>query len=695
MKHFSRLLSGILSASLLAIAIMGTLPVSTARAAPVTYTVNNLGDADDGTCNSTNCTLREAINAANANDGDDQIIFTALTGTITLSSSLPAITDNLGVDGQGAKITIDGNGVRILVINSGITVTVNALTFTNGNDIVLGGAIFNNGTLTVTNSTFRDNEAFAGGGIANLGTITIANSTFSGNIASGYGGGVYNEMGTLTIINSTFSGNSASANGGGGVYNKTRATLNYANTIIANSVTGGDCVNAGTLTTNTNNLVGDNSCNSTFDGDPMLDALTDNGGSTWTFGLLPDSPARDAGSDAVCAAAPVNNLDQRGGTRPDGPHCDIGAFEAEFISILTLTPDALDFGEQFSGTTSDAQTVTVKNVKVDPITIKTLEISSSEFVLASNDCNGKTLAQYQTCSFSVRFSPTSDGAKTGTVTLLDNTSVSLAALPLTGTGITPAVGLSATSLIFAPQFLGTTSAAQTITLTNVGTGTLQIGTLVISGDFSFRTNTCNGASLPAAGTCSFSVMFSPRDIGVRTGLASIPSNAATTPDRVTLRGTIQEGTQLLQMGNFDTVVTPIPWVVNSPIVSLVNLRDSSVYYSPSYSAKFVGYRTNPALSAAQIISRTGRAGDKFYISLSSRASNVPTLGLYQMTVTFHNGFTLIGSKTLNFTNGTHYFQTLSYYYTAPSAYTRITFNFTYQKTSGIAWFDNAAVILLP
>jgi hypothetical protein len=66
-----------------------------------------------------------------------------------------------------------------------------------------------------------------------------------------------------------------------------------------------------------------------------------------------------------------------------------------------------------------------------------------------------------------------------------------------------------------------------------------------------------------------------------------------------------------------------------------------------------------------------------------------------MTVNFHNGFTLIGSKTLNFTIGTHYFQTLSYYYTAPSAYTRITFNFTFQKRSGIAWFDDAAVILLP
>jgi hypothetical protein len=44
--------------------------------------------------------------------------------------------------------------------------------------------------------------------------------------------------------------------------------------------------------------------------------------------LLPGSAAIDAATDAICAAPPVNNRDQRGITRPQGAHCDIGAYEA-------------------------------------------------------------------------------------------------------------------------------------------------------------------------------------------------------------------------------------------------------------------------------------------------------------------------------------------------------------------------------
>gem|GEM_PF-1897279 len=694
MKQFARLLGGIVLASLLAIAMTGVMPVSTVRAAPATFTVNDLGDDGDETCDDS-CTLRDAILAANANVGDDTIIFEQnLIGIINLTQSLPNISENLVINGTGAKIAINGgNAFRILSANSGVTVTLNALTFQNGLDNLLGGAVFNSGTLTISNSTFIGNHAVAGGGIANFGSLTISNSTFSGNGATQFGGGVYNEGGVLVIYNSTFSANSAD-NGGGGVYNKLGATLNYANTIIANSTSGGDCVNAGTISTNMNNLVMDNSCSAGLDGDPKLESLADNGGSTWTFGLLPESPARDAGSDAVCAAAPVNNLDQRGQTRPNGPHCDIGAFEAEFIPLVTPSPNTLDFGEQVVGTTSDAQTVEVTNTGSASREIGTLTVSG-EFALESNSCNGITLPVSATCTFSVTFSPTFDGVKTGTVTILDNSAVTLATIPLTGTGISPAVGLSATSLIFAPQFIGTTSAAQTVTLTNTGTGTLALGTLSITGDFSFRTNTCNAASLPAAGTCKFSVAFSPRDIGIRKGAVTIPSNAAASPNKVTLRGTIKAGTQLLKMGNFDTVVAPIPWIVDTPLDRLVALRNRTVFLSPSYSAKLTGHRTNPTLTVLQIVTRNGKAGDKFYISLSSRASLVPVGGQYKLTVLFRNRLVTVGSKTLTFTNGTHNFQTRSAYYTAPVAYTHITFQFTYQKTSGVAWFDDAALILLP
>jgi predicted outer membrane repeat protein len=186
--------------------------------------------------------------------------------------------------------------------------------------------------LTVVNSTFSGNftSGSSGGAIYNaynpLGdTVTVTNSTLSGNSAT-YGGGIYND-GMLTITNSTLSNNSASS-AGGGIYSG--GTLNYANTIIANSPAGGDCANGGTIGTHTNNLVEDTSCSASLGGDPSLAAaLNYNGGQTQTLALLAGSTAINAGNDATCAAAPVNNLDQRAALRPNGLHCDIGSYEAD------------------------------------------------------------------------------------------------------------------------------------------------------------------------------------------------------------------------------------------------------------------------------------------------------------------------------------------------------------------------------
>jgi hypothetical protein len=147
------------------------------------------------------------------------------------------------------------------------------------------------------------------------------------------------------VINSTLAGNTASASGGG-IFNS--ATLNYSNTIIADSVGGGDCVSTGSIGTNTNNLVEDSSCAASLAGDPKLGTLGNYGGKTVAFPILWDSPALDAGSNAVCAASPVNNLDQRGEPRPfDGNHdgtptCDIGSFETKEPTLTTITSDAPD-----------------------------------------------------------------------------------------------------------------------------------------------------------------------------------------------------------------------------------------------------------------------------------------------------------------------------------------------------------------
>ena len=182
--------------------------------------------------------------------------------------------------------------------------------------------IYNYGTLNVSSSTFSGNSAGAyygasGGGIENAGgTLTVSNSTFSGNSATSSdlvesaGGGISNG-GTLTVTNSSFSGNTASQ--GGGFWNSGTAT--FKNTIVANNRPGGNCRGA-TIIDGGGNLSYPGTACPGINANPMLGPLQNNGGPTETMALGPGSAAIDAGNDAICAADPVNNLDQRGVTRP-------------------------------------------------------------------------------------------------------------------------------------------------------------------------------------------------------------------------------------------------------------------------------------------------------------------------------------------------------------------------------------------
>ena len=220
-----------------------------------TFTVTNTDDSGPGS-------LRAAIEAANANAGDDEIVFAdGVSGTITLASVLPPITDEaeLAING-GGDVTVSGNHevgvfeVRSSSIEATTKLTLRNLTIADGAGAVTtvgrqGGGINNDGTLEVVNVTFSGNQAESGGGIDNglFSKLKVTNSTFSGNSAGdGGGGGIYNgSIYDFTVTNSTFSNNSASF-GGGGIYNSgggtsdapTTATVTNS-TFSGNSAVGG------------------------------------------------------------------------------------------------------------------------------------------------------------------------------------------------------------------------------------------------------------------------------------------------------------------------------------------------------------------------------------------------------------------------------------------------------------------------
>jgi|GEM_PF-1689423 len=216
--------------------------------------------------------------------------------------------------------------------------------------------------------------------------------------------------------------------------------------------------------------------------------------------------------------------------------------------LVGLSPESLTFASQTVGTTSAAQTVTLSNVGSGALSITSIGITganSGDFN-QSNNCpiSPATLAASANCTINVTFAPTATGTRTAAVSVTDNASGSPQSVTLSGTGTAPApiVSLSATSLTFASQGVGTSSPAQIVTLSNTGSAALSITSIGItgasSGDFN-QSNNCpiSSAALAAGAKCTLNVTFTPTATGTRTASVSIADNAAGSPQTISLTGT--------------------------------------------------------------------------------------------------------------------------------------------------------------
>ncbi len=387
---------------------MFALSVTPSRAATLTINATtDFSDANPGDlncqttpANGSVCTLRAAIETANANVGTDTIQF-SFQGTVMLTSALPALTESVIINGAGADaMFVDANATgRIFDVPTGITVTITQLGLREGS-ATDGAAIRNAGTLTLREMSVSASVAsMSGGGVYNSGMLVIRDSTISGNSA-GDGAGVYNAGapvggspspiaagpvlgGTVTIINSTISGNTATASGditsgsGGGLYLApgSEATLRNstiafngaavgggvaalgsfipANTLIArNTATTSAPDVSGTIDSLGHNLIGNSTgavIIGTTDGNLLdaaaapvsLVALSSNGGRTRTHVIGVNSVAIDAGDQSLAVSETGFLLanDQRGApnNRARGEEVDIGAYESTPTTLTIQT----------------------------------------------------------------------------------------------------------------------------------------------------------------------------------------------------------------------------------------------------------------------------------------------------------------------------------------------------------------------
>ncbi len=171
-----------------------------------TFTVTNLDDSGDGS-------LRAAIASANdplLHPGADEIVFApGLRGTITLTGGELAITDALTIDGPGAgTLAVSGNDVsRVFRVGASVAATIEDLTITRGLTHTPGGGILNQGILTLEDDVVSSNQVVGdlgqtvgGGGIANINgaTLTIRDSTFRDNRARGGDGRGLGQAGAIS-----------------------------------------------------------------------------------------------------------------------------------------------------------------------------------------------------------------------------------------------------------------------------------------------------------------------------------------------------------------------------------------------------------------------------------------------------------------------------------------------------------------
>jgi hypothetical protein len=145
-----------------------------------------------------------------------------------------------------------------------------------------------------------------------------------------------------------------------------------------------------------------------------------------------------------------------------------------------------------------------------------------------------------------------------------------------GGGGGPAVSLSASALNFKKVGIGLTSPPQTVTLTNVGSATLNISSITASGDFSISNNTC-GATVAAGANCAVSVTFTPTKKGARKGTLSFNDNAPGSPQTVALSGTGQSVVVSPTSLNFGTVA--VGNTSSEQIVTVTNLNSITVTFT--------------------------------------------------------------------------------------------------------------------
>jgi hypothetical protein len=250
------------------------------------------------------------------------------------------------------------------------------------------------------------------------------------------------------------------------------------------------------------------------------------GSCTLTYTFTPASVGPASQNLTVTANAPGSGTIALSGT----------GVAAEF----SVTPNPVAFGNQLVGTTSATLTATLANTGTGALTVSALPDPTAPFARSGGTCAAApfVLGAGSSCTVAYTFAPTSAGPASGSVAI--GSSVGPVSLALTGTGIQGSLTIAPTSVPFGNTPIGSTSAPQAVTLSNVGTAALDVTALTAAAaPFAATGGTC-GAALPitiaAGGSCTLTFTFSPTATGAANQVLTVTANAPGS-GTITLTGT--------------------------------------------------------------------------------------------------------------------------------------------------------------
>jgi hypothetical protein len=286
------------------------------------------------------------------------------------------------------------------------------------------------------------------------------------------------------------------------------------------------------------------------------------------------------------------------------------------LSSVSVTPTSLAFQSVMVGLSAPPLTVTLQNLgNTLPVTGIIIAGADAADFSETNNC-GNSVPAGGSCAITITFTPQAQGIRTATMQISDADPSSPQSVTLKGTGehALAQVTISPSSVMFGSQIFNTTSAPQTVTLTNIGPVAYVINSITITGhqasDFVQSNNTC-GSGIPVGGSCTISLIFTPESYSSCTGSLIISDNTKYAQTTATLNGN----------GLSSVIVAP-----TSITFQAVPLGQSA----PSQTVTF--QNLGNALSISGIV--IGGTDPADFSQTNNCGNSVPALGSCTITITF-------------------------------------------------------------